>query len=953
MTQKTIFILIGLLIILLIALFVPPISLFNRFSGYEAVGVSSDGRITADDGVALSVQGDEIEGTSWLQISSSEGTNSAADAALPDTLSRKSPLYQIEQRGALPTSAEITLPLDSVEGDHLDVYAWDGEQWHWQPSQRNADQTALRADLAFLPEAVAVMEATETAPQISLSQLPDASGLDQVEGALSEITPWLFAINKQGELVVRSVTLPSELDDSEVAVRPILRNWEFDQSPFPLDDILATEDSRRDYVATIVNLLEQGDYQGIILDLRGVSPDLNTEYATFLEALRESLPDDQQVGVQVEWPDAATLQRGDEWASIGRAADVVRLSLPPQPHPAGVDAVLAWMVGNIERSKLQLVVRTHSSEWQANSVRELTDQAAVAPLGDINASISQDVIDPSQAIDFTLATDQAIQQDSASQTYWYNYSDDEGQARTVYLGNIAEIPAAVTMARHYNLGGVSIQTVADDGENPALWNLISQLETTTPDLSDLEYSVVWRLRDEDGTLLSEETMALQDADYQWVAPDDGGSYTLEAAVSSNQGEVEVDQGAIALVVASPTPTLTPTPTPSPTPEPTNTPTPRPTSTPTATPSPTPEPTEEAVAETSSSSAAVAAAPPPIASGVANVPFGYGIQVDPRGDTAANIGHIQNLGFTWVKFQMAWKDVESAPGDFSWAMWDQLVDAYHANGIQILLSIPKAPDWARPADDDKSVEGPPQDPNLYAAFVGQVAGRYQGRVQAIEVWNEQNLWYEAGGAGRVNAADYVQLLQLSYQSIKAANPNMIVVSGALTPAGNVGPFAVDDVDYLNQMYALGAKGYFDVLGSHPSGYNCPANGDWRTVVDDTALSFRGPFENRHHSWCFRGTMEGYREVMLAYGDGDKAIMPTEFGWAVSGNPQQGYEYARDNTPEEQAQWIVEAYQIAQGWGWVGPMFLWNLDYGVTASGTELANFGILNTPAYGALVALPK
>jgi hypothetical protein len=287
------------------------------------------------------------------------------------------------------------------------------------------------------------------------------------------------------------------------------------------------------------------------------------------------------------------------------------------------------------------------------------------------------------------------------------------------------------------------------------------------------------------------------------------------------------------------------------------------------------------------------------------------------------------------------------------MWDEIINAYNANGIQVLLSIPKAPDWARPADDDRSVEGPPQDPGQYATFVAAVAGRYAGKAQAIEIWNEQNLWYEAGGVGRISAANYVNLLQVSYNAIKGVNPGMIVVSGALTPAGNVGEFAVDDIDYFQQMYANGARGYFDAAGAHPSGYNCPANGDWQTVTDPTALNFRGPFDNRHHSWCFRGTMEGYRNVMLANGDGAKAIMPTEFGWAVAGNPRAGYEYAADNTPAEQAQWIVEAYQIAKQWGWAGPMFLWNLDYGVTAAGTELAAFGILNTPAYDALVNMPK
>ncbi|MFN8459323.1 MAG: hypothetical protein U0401_32510 [Anaerolineae bacterium] len=198
-----------------------------------------------------------------------------------------------------------------------------------------------------------------------------------------------------------------------------------------------------------------------------------------------------------------------------------------------------------------------------------------------------------------------------------------------------------------------------------------------------------------------------------------------------------------------------------------------------------------------------------------------------------------------------------------------------------------------------------------------------------------------------------MLQLSYQNIKAVNPDMIVISGAMTPAGSVGNLAIDDIDYLNQMYANGAKGYFDALGAHPSGYNCPAEADWQTVQDPTATNFRGPFENRHHSWCLRGTLEGYRNVMVANGDGGKAIVPTEFGWPVCSNCAVGYEYGRDNTLEEQAQWTVQAYQWAKQQGWVGPMILWNLDYGVTAPGKELAAFGIINTPAYVALAGMSK
>jgi hypothetical protein len=369
-------------------------------------------------------------------------------------------------------------------------------------------------------------------------------------------------------------------------------------------------------------------------------------------------------------------------------------------------------------------------------------------------------------------------------------------------------------------------------------------------------------------------------------------------------------------------------------------------------SPPPAPTEEKPPEPEATDTPL---PAPPAAGSVGATFGYGIQVDPAGEPEQIISQLRTLGITWVKFQLSWKETEPQENIRNWGEWDRLILTYHNAGFNILLSIVKAPDWARPAGTDLSQEGPPADPGTYARFVGELAMRYKGGVQAIEVWNEQNLAREGGGAP-MPAGSYVALLRAAYQSIKTADGTIIVVSGAPTPAGDVAGAAIDDINYLNAMYAAGLKGVADVVGVHPSGYNCPALADWQTVTDEGA-GFRGPFDNRHHSWCFRGTMEGYRNVMVANGDGDKRLWPTEFGWAVSSVPQTGYEYAADNTREEQAQWIVEAYQQAQAWGWVGPMFLWNLNYDVTRPGSEQAAFSILTaegpTPAYQALAGVPK
>jgi hypothetical protein len=340
----------------------------------------------------------------------------------------------------------------------------------------------------------------------------------------------------------------------------------------------------------------------------------------------------------------------------------------------------------------------------------------------------------------------------------------------------------------------------------------------------------------------------------------------------------------------------------------------------------------------------AAAPRPAPPGF----FGYGIQIDPWGDRSAAIGAVQGLGFNWVKFQLPWKDFEGAgPGARNWP--DDIVGDLNGNGLNILASIVKSPNWARPGNTDLAVEGPPADPGTYASFVGEFAARYCGRVQAIEVWNEQNLWYEWGGE-KLDAARYVRLLAAAYRAIKAACPSMIVVSGAPTPTGATPPAAIRDTTYLEQMYRAGLRNYSDAIGVHPSGFGNPPDvrfQDWQAGKYGQASHVSDP------SFYFRNTMEQYRNIMVKYGDGNKRLWPTEFGWASTGSPVAGYEYATYNSEQAQGDYIKRAFEMMRNWGWVGVPFLWNLNYNKSQPGSELAAFGIMDRPAYGILQGMGK
>ena len=334
---------------------------------------------------------------------------------------------------------------------------------------------------------------------------------------------------------------------------------------------------------------------------------------------------------------------------------------------------------------------------------------------------------------------------------------------------------------------------------------------------------------------------------------------------------------------------------------------------------------------------------------------YGMQVDPGTDYARALCILKEAGFTWAKVQLRWEELEPEQDTIHWNVIDPVVNEANAQGVRLLLSVVSTPRWARPASTDFSVPGPPAQPQNYARFISAILERHTGKINAIEVWNEQNLWYEWGGKGKMNAADYIALLKAAYTSIKAADPEVTVVSGGLTPTGvDDGVIAIDDVRYLEMMYAAGLKDYCDVVGAHPSGYNNPP--------DDTPAKKTVPSTTFKGHWSFYYLrFEQYYAVMERYNDGQKKLWFTEFGWASCSNPPEGYNYARDNSEQDQAKYVVRAFQIAREKGYVGVMFAWNLNFAPGAEpGDPFAKrcFSILRPdwsprPAYSALKSMPK
>jgi hypothetical protein len=178
-----------------------------------------------------------------------------------------------------------------------------------------------------------------------------------------------------------------------------------------------------------------------------------------------------------------------------------------------------------------------------------------------------------------------------------------------------------------------------------------------------------------------------------------------------------------------------------------------------------------------------------------------------------------------------------------------------------------------------------------------------------VWNEPNIFPEWGNQD-VNPEAYMELLCRTYDALKAVDPEIVVISGALAPTLALTGRDLNDFIFLQRLYDAGAGDCFDVLGAQGYGFNS------------------GPTDQRMRSTNINFAHNLYlRDIMVANGDEHKAIWITEAAWNPIDAPDVPPDVSgRENygvvSPDQAARYMPLAYDRAQReWPWVGPIFYW--------------------------------
>ena len=580
-----------MLVLVLAALFLPPISLGRYFVSDSFSLIDKQAWSVADpdgaelmvlpaglpDETSLQVELTGIPRADFLSGAAGEEYQSLVQA-LPSYLLMKSPLYQIRLGGAAPTMATLRLPIpnDAEPLRTLDVYAWSGEKWYRLGGSVREAQDDILIRLDYLPQAVAVMQTQEMEPVLSVS-LSDALPLPEKQlDALTEIYPDGGLVAEDGSILVEPSLSRSAFPGLRVI--PTIRNWtDAGEVLGPrLDRILGDEKLRQAHINALRQFVAQGGYDGVDIDYRGLSPQSRAALTRFIVDLAPELQGQGKLlSVRVALPTIITPQQWDtgpyDWPALSRVIDILRAPLPPAPRaylPGGqAHDFFDWAVREADRYKLQLIFRPLAVEQAGDEIATHSYAGALSVLTRLETVDLPETIAPGDKIFLSmpvLRRSSGLLYDETLHTWWFSYLDERHREHIVWLNNAEELSARAELAATYHLRGLGVEGLSAPGSDPDLWAALRALSSRTDAPVAEAFTLQWQTSGTGALSVKEGPLLAESADHVWTAPLTRGPYQIDILVAQDaQPLLTVESlsvqvsGAVAVV----TPIITPTPSP--------------------------------------------------------------------------------------------------------------------------------------------------------------------------------------------------------------------------------------------------------------------------------------------------------------------------------------------------------------------------------------------------------
>ncbi|WP_154793442.1 hypothetical protein [Occultella kanbiaonis] len=230
--------------------------------------------------------------------------------------------------------------------------------------------------------------------------------------------------------------------------------------------------------------------------------------------------------------------------------------------------------------------------------------------------------------------------------------------------------------------------------------------------------------------------------------------------------------------------------------------------------------------------------------------------DPRFGVATHYGQswpletaalVADAGFGLARDEAYWAGQETTPGQI---VWQDKVVAYQDEFEDLGLGHFRVLSYGNPLYFPDEAPTTPEGREAFARYAVATVAELGVEGNYFEVWNEWN-WRDLDGPAAGSASQYVALLQVVHDAVKAEYPDAVLVGPALAPMN-------DWQDWFSEFADLGGLELIDAVSTHPYTHPNAPEGSSR----------------------FQGQYGALRTIMGEHGHADMPLLLSEVGWPTA-------------------------------------------------------------------------
>ena len=409
---------------------------------------------------------------------------------IPDVLGAASPIYEINAPDGRigPFEFQLSLTNPTQDDRNLGVYTWNGEDWiRLGDAVLTSDRSAARIALSEVPENLAILRRLQFRDVIA-GRVPRGEEPQSIlSGSLTIVHPDGWQPGGDGSLL-GSVDLPAAATTQ--SVWPTVSATD-DQTEL-VNDILASDNLRRQHIANIQHAIKSGLHDGVDIHYLNVSPALRSQFTSFITELADRLHREDR-GLAVHIPISASGGIGEgayDLSQLGASADFIVIEPPLDPtiFQASIDASLPTLLQRVQSNKLLLALRSNAVVRTSAGFRQTSQRDALGIASELSIR-EPGPYRPGQRVTLqgnSIMLDSlsgGLRWDNVNRIMSFTYPDQTGAAVTIWIHNRFSAAFHLQVVSQYELGGVYVSNASADPANSNLWPAIAAFfEAGIPDL---------------------------------------------------------------------------------------------------------------------------------------------------------------------------------------------------------------------------------------------------------------------------------------------------------------------------------------------------------------------------------------------------------------------------------------------------------------------------------------